>query len=123
MPASGGIETFVGYPQAFDGTVAEDMRLHDFVHVSKPHVTVPGGFGIHHDGRTVFALVQASGLVGAHRGLNSALGQMSLKGTLQFGAPGWIAAAARMSVGTLIGADEDMFLELRHGGKSSQPGW
>jgi len=62
----------------------------------------------------VFALVKASGLVGAHSALQSALGQLHLKQLLQLGPGGGIATSARMPWRTLVSADENMALEFWH---------
>jgi len=112
--AAGCIEASIGYLQAFYGTVADDVGLHNFSHIGGFHVAVPHGLGIHDDGGAVFALVETTGFVGTHLGPESALSQLSLKNALQFGTSGGVATAARMSFGALIAADEDVLYELGH---------
>jgi hypothetical protein len=64
MFASIGVDTALGQSQTLDRTVAYNVGLYDFCHVCQPYVAVPNCLGIHHHGRSMFALIQASGLVG-----------------------------------------------------------
>ena len=125
MLASCCIETRISDAQAFHRTFANDVRLYNFVHVREGYIAVPDAFGVHHDGWAVLALVQATGLIRPHLGLNSDLGQLGLEGAVQVAAGGRVAATARMSLGTLVAADKDMFFKLRHGyaGFVSQTDW
>ena len=100
--------------QALDRPPSEDVGLHDLVNVLQRDVAVPDGVGINHDGGAVFALVEASRLVGADGGAGSGLGQADLEGSVKVAGGGTIATAARMIVGTLVAADEDVPDELWH---------
>jgi hypothetical protein len=116
MFAGGGVETGVGDPEALDGLVSDNVGLDDFCDISQSHVAVPHGFGIDHDGGTVLALVEASGLVGTDCCLNASERKQALEFAMQVSAGGGVTATARMAFSALIAADEDVLFELWHGG-------
>jgi hypothetical protein len=113
--ARGSIEAAVGNPQTIDGAAADDMRFYYVSNIGLSQAAVPYRFGLNHDGGTMLALVQASGLVGADCGEYSVQGQLRFEGALKIGCAGRVAATAGMSVGALVGADKDVFFEFRHG--------
>ena len=90
-----GVDATLRQAQALDGTVARNVGLNDLGDVGELYVSVPDALGIDHDGRTVLALVEASGFVSADGGLQPAEGELSLKGPLEIGAVGGIEASAR----------------------------
>ena len=65
MRADGGVEAVVGDDKALDGTSGDEVLADDFGHVFDSDATVPDGFRVDDNGRAVFALVEASGFVGA----------------------------------------------------------
>jgi hypothetical protein len=109
-----GVEAFVGEAKAFDRRAANDVRVDDLIDVGFGDVAVPDGFGIHDDGGTVFALVEASGLIGANAAFDSALSQLLLKYLLQTGLGEGIAGSAGMSRRALVSTDENVMFECRH---------
>jgi hypothetical protein len=106
-----GVDALLSQAQALDGPAAHQVLLNDLRGVSGLHMTVPDGFGIDHNRRPVFALVQAKGLVDANGGAESgSFGQL-----LQLGAEiafairgaGW---AGRIG-GTSVVADKNVMLK------------
>ena len=75
---------------------------------------VPDRFRIDHDIRPVLALVEASGLIGAHSSFESAFGEFLLEQLLQPGFGGGIATSSGMACRALVSADKDVFFELWH---------
>ena len=60
----------------------------------------------------MLTLVETAGLIGPDRAFDSILCQLDLEHTLEFGIAGGIAAAAWICRGSLVSADEDVFLEF-----------
>ena len=112
--AGAGVDATVGQAQALDGTVVRYVGLNDLGDVGESYISVPDALGIHHNGRAMLALVEASGLVSADGGLQPAKGELSLKRPLEIGGAGGIAAAARVAARALVAAYEDVFCELCH---------
>ena len=109
------IEAVVGDLQANHGLSADNMLLHNFVDVRRENVAVPNGFGIDDDGWTVFALVEAAGLVGTNGGACRSLAETGLEGALQLACAGRVATAAWVVFGSLVTANEDVASEFCHG--------
>lgn len=110
-----GVEATVFDSQPFNRFSADDVRFYDFVHICQRHASVPHGFGIHNDIWPMLALIQTTGLIGAHSSLQSTLGELLLEELLQFGLACGITASTRMSRRTHISAHKNMALKLRHG--------
>jgi hypothetical protein len=91
----------------------DDVRFDYFIHVFGADASVPNGFGINDYGWAEFALIEASGFIGADV-LDTALGELGFEQALQFALAGGIAAAAQMAGLALIHAYENMFVELWH---------
>jgi hypothetical protein len=108
------VQALVFQHQALNRTPADNVGVHDFIHVRQRDSAIPDGLGIDHEIRPVFALVQAAGLVGAHSTLQTALSEFQLKQLLQLGPGGWITTSARVSGRPLVPADKNMALEFRH---------
>jgi hypothetical protein len=108
------VELIIWNDEALDRLAANDVRIDDFVHVGRRDVAVPNGFGIDDNRRAELALIETTRLVGANRILDSPLRQLRFEKPVKFAFAGRIAAAARMALGTLIGANENVFLEFRH---------
>jgi hypothetical protein len=106
MFASGGVDALISDPQAFDGTVFDDMRLNDLLDIRQRNAAVPDRLRVHNHGRTVLTLIQASGFVGANGRSNVGAGQRGFERPLQVSRSRGIAATARMAIGSLIAADE-----------------
>ena len=112
--ARGGVDATLGKAQALDGTIACNVRPNDLGDVGELYVSVPDALGIDHHGRTVLALVEASGFVSADGGLQPTEGELSLKGPLEVGGASGIAASARVAARALVAAYEDVFCEFWH---------
>jgi hypothetical protein len=112
--ASVGVDAPVMQSQALDRAVARDVAVDDLRDVGYGDVPIPDTFWVDHDGRTVFALIQAAGFVGADGIFQSTKSQFGLEGPLEFCRAGRVAASARMTLSTLIGAYEDVFDEFCH---------
>jgi hypothetical protein len=109
-----GVQAFILQPQSFYRLSADDVLLNDFIDVGQSDASVPDCLGIDDDIRPVFALVEASCLIGADSALQSALGKFDLEQLLKFGLGGGIATSAGMSGRTLVAADKNVALEFRH---------
>lgn len=67
-----GVEAGFGNHQSFNRLSLHDVRVDDFVHIGERDPAVPDGIGIHHQVRTMLALVKAAGLIGPHFSFQSA---------------------------------------------------
>ena len=108
------VEAPVGEAQTLDRDATHDVRFDDLFYIGFGNKSIPDCVRVDDDVRSVFALVQASGLVCAHSAFESALGQPLLEHLLQFSFGVRIAAAARMASRALVPTDEDVFLEVWH---------
>ena len=115
MLAGFGVQARVRDAQSLDRPSADDVRFDDLIHIGLGDVAVPYRIGIDHEVGPMLALVETAGLVGSHSSLEPALRQFLLEQLLQLGLGGGIAASSRMAYWTLVSADEDMFVEFRHG--------
>ncbi len=66
MGARPGIQAVVRNYQSLHRLSADDMALDNFVHVFRGDAAIPDRFRINHYIRSVFALIEASGLIGAN---------------------------------------------------------
>ena len=75
--AAFGVDALVGEAQPLDGPAAHQVLLDNRRRVLRLDRAVPHRFGIHHDGRPVFALIQAKGFVDANAvGKTGGFGQL-----------------------------------------------
>ena len=117
MRADGGVEAVVGDDEALDGTAGDEVLADYFRHVFNGDTAVPDGLGVYDDGGAMFALVEASGLIGADGAAEAGSPDSVLEGRVKFAfavAGTGRAGAARF---TDVGADEDMAFEFRQSGK------
>lgn len=114
MRAVLGVEAGVGQLQALDGTTVEDVFIDDLIDVFKLDEAVPDRLGIDGNDGTVFALVEASGLVGTDMMLEARLFEGVLEGVFELFAALGPAAWAWSGLVTLVGTDEDVVIELWH---------
>jgi len=108
------VDAGISQPQSLHGLPANDVGFDDLIHIHQGHASIPNRFGVDHEVRTVFALVQAPGLVSSDAPLQSALFQLLLKQFLQFGCALGIAAAARVSRRPLVPTNKDVPLKPGH---------
>jgi len=108
------IEAGIGEPQTFHGTAMDEVLAHNFIDIFEPHKTIPDSLGIDDDGRPMLALVEAAGLVGADQMLESCLFNGVLEGGFDLLATLGKTARTVCGLVALVGADEEMVLELRH---------
>jgi hypothetical protein len=98
-------------PQPLDRLAAEEVALDDLGHVGRRDAAVPDALRVDHHGRPLGAGVEAAGAVGAHLPLQPAAVQLLLEGLPDRLGAGAAAAAARVAVGALVLADEDVVAE------------
>src|SRR5271166_588413 len=91
------------------------MRFDDLRHVGNLNVAIPNTLRIHHHGRSMLAVVQTASLIGADHRIHYRSRQMRFEFPLQVRAPRRVAATARMPLGTLVAADENVLCKLCHG--------
>jgi hypothetical protein len=108
------IDAAVGQAKVLNRTIALDVRRNDLEYVGNLYVSVPDGIGIHHHRRTVLALIEAAGLVGANAVFQSTKRQLGLEGLLKLSRAGRVAASASMSRRALVAAYEYVFCEFSH---------
>ena len=75
------MNTSIGQQQPFYRTASHQMRRNNFSHIRFIYVPVPDRFRIDDNGRPMFALIQAAGLVDTDRALQAG----SVHGLLQLG--------------------------------------
>ena len=100
--------------QAFHRLSAQQVRLHDFIHVGRSDSAVPDRVGIDHNRGAVLALVKTSRLVRAHILRQAVLRQLLFEESMQIDRSLRIATAARMLWCALVGAYEDVSGEPGH---------
>jgi len=105
-----GIEAGIGQAKALDGTTVQE----DLLDVPEVDEAVPDGLGIDHDYGSVLALVEATGLVGADVVLEASFLDGILEGRFKFVAALGQTARPRGAFVALVGADEDVVVELWH---------
>jgi len=112
--AACGVQAFIFQHQAFNRPAADNVFLHDLIHVGQRNTAVPDCLWIDHQIRPMLALVEASRLIGAHSAFQPTLGKFHFEQLLQLGLSRGIATSARMPWRTLVPANENMALEFRH---------
>jgi len=112
--AFGSIEAVVSNPKSLHRLAVHNVRFDDLLNIGGRHLPIPHAVGIHDYGRSMLALIQASGHVGAHALPEPAQCELLLKEILQLGLALGITAAPRMTCFALVAADEKVLLELGH---------
>lgn len=105
----------VRHEQAGDDLALDDMPFHDLGHIGFRAYPVPDPFRIDDDARPHFAMVEASGLVGADSSFEIQPLGFALEMGVELFRTQIGTAAARIVLGTLVGANKDMTLKWRHG--------
>jgi hypothetical protein len=108
------IQTRIGQPQPFDGPPAQEMFLDNLLHIPHVNEAIPDRIRIHHNNRSMLALVQASKLIGPDFTLQASLLDGILEGRFELFASPIGAARARSALFPFVDANKDMMLELRH---------
>jgi hypothetical protein len=120
MGAGLGVEAGVGDEEAFDGAAGDEVFGDDFIGVLGFDATIPDGIGVDDDGGSVFALVEAAGLVDANAagqaGLPSELREAGVEGALAVGSAG---GAGRIG-GADVVANEDVAFEGWHSSRIAE---
>jgi hypothetical protein len=116
MRTASSVDARVSEAKPFDRHATDQMTLDDLGDVGFRDAAVPHGVGIHDDRRTVLALIEAAGFIGAHAPLQLAIDEGLFESLLQPVAGVGIARAARVAGLTLVVADEDVSLEWGHAG-------
>jgi hypothetical protein len=115
MRAMFSIEAGGGESQPLHRAAMHQVLVDDLIYIFKPDKAIPDSLGIDHNRRTMLALVETAGLVGADQMLQSSLLDGILEGGFElltaFGKAAW---PGRGFV-AFVGADKDMVLKCRHG--------
>jgi hypothetical protein len=111
-----GIQAGIGQAQARHGAAVQEVLADDLGDVLDVHEAVPDGLGIDDNDGAVLALVEAAGLVGADLVLQTGRLDGVLEGGFELLASPWAAAWTRGALVALVGADEEVVLELWQGG-------
>ena len=72
-------EAIVGQHQALDWIASYYVRRDDFVDIGFGDVSIPDCFGVNHDVRAMFALIETAGLVRSHFAFEAALRKFLLE--------------------------------------------
>ena len=114
------IDAFFLQSQPLHRNPTGNVRFNDLGHVVGTNSPVPDLIRINDHVRSVLALVQTTGFVGANCCLQTARRYRVLERALQFGIAGRIAAGSGASWLSPIGTNEDMVLEFSHLSKPSK---
>lgn len=106
------VQAGIGQAQARDGAAVDEVLADDLDDVVQVHEAVPDGLGIDDDGGAVLALVEAAGLVCADVVLEAGGLDGVLEGGFELLAALRAAAWAVGGLVALVGADEEVVLEL-----------
>jgi len=110
-----GIEAGAGEAQTLHGAAMDEVFGNDFLYVLKLDEAVPDGLGIDHYGRSVFALIEAAGLVGADEMFEASVFDGILEGGFELLAALGQTTRARRGFVALVGADKYVVLKFWHG--------
>jgi hypothetical protein len=130
LPAAGcwfvgaalGVEAGIGEQKALDWTAVDEVLTDNLVNIFRVDEAVPDGVRIDDHYGAVLALVETAGFVGADFAFQPGVLDCVLEGPFQ------LAAAVAGTAGTggvlvpLVGADEEMMLELCHSKVSFRAG-
>jgi hypothetical protein len=121
MRAAFGIDALVCQAKSFDGAAADKMLVDDLLGILWLDMAVPDGFRVDNYGRTMFALVEAAGLVDADlSGEPGGLGEhLELRNQLALAVPG--AGRSRCALGADILTNEYVAFKGCQSGISSSP--
>jgi hypothetical protein len=109
------IEAGSGQSQPFHRAAMHKVLVDNLIYIFKPDKAIPDSLGIDHNRWTVLALVEAAGLVGADKMLQSSLFDGILEGGFKLLTAFGKAAWPRRGFVAFVGADKDMVLKCRHG--------
>lgn len=102
------------HQKPFDDFTLENVSLHQFRHIGFRADPIPGAFGIDHHAGSIFAMIQAAGLIGPNRTFDTQPFDLFFKEGMQTFGPAFGTAPARVALGPLIDADKNMMGEGRH---------
>ena len=108
------VEAGVGQAEAFYRTAVEEVLGDDFLDVFDVDEAVPDGLGVDHDDGAVFALIEATGLVGSNVVPEAGFLDGVLEGGFEFFTAIGKAAWTRGAFIALVGANEDVVVKFRH---------
>jgi hypothetical protein len=111
MRAALAVEASVCDAQTLHRPSTHQVLVHNLRSILRPHIAIPDRLGIHDHGRPVLALVEAPGLVNAHRGTQAGGLRQLLQLGVQFALAVACARRTRCSFGANIVADEDVTLK------------
>ena len=114
MLTSGCVQTLFFQEQSLNWSAGDDVRVYDLIDIRQGDRAIPHCFGINDKVWSMLALVEASCLVRAHRGLQTSRRQGFFESLVQLCAAVRIAAAPRASGLALIGANKDVVPESWH---------
>lgn len=102
------------HQKPFDDFTLENVSLHQFRHIGFRADPIPGAFGIDHHAGSIFAMIQAAGLIGPNRTFDTQPFDLFFKEGMQTFGSAFGTAPARVALGPLIDADKNMMGEGRH---------
>ena len=108
------VQTFIRNEQVFENPIPDDVFLNDPRDVLQGDAAVKNALRIDRHCRAVFALFQASGLVGTYPRRQFPLLEFCFEGVAERFASVWIAATPAVSRRTLVAANENMMRKRRH---------
>jgi hypothetical protein len=103
-----------GQSQPFHRAAMHKVLVDNLIYIFKPDKAIPDSLGIDHNRWTVLALVEAAGLVGADKVLQSSLLDGILEGGFELLTAFGKAAWPRRGFVAFVGADKDVMLKFRH---------
>ena len=105
----------IGHDETGHNLALDDVALHDFRHVGFVGDPVPDSFRVDDDAGSHRTMVEATGFICPHQPFEIQTFRFALEMGVEFFRSPVGAAAARIVLGPLIDADENMTLKRWHG--------
>lgn len=100
------VQAILGNPQIFENSSANDGLVNNSGHIAGLYTAIKDSLRIDRNRRTMFALIQATGLVGADCRSQTTAFELGLECTAKRFAPIRVAATPSMAGGPLVATNE-----------------
>ncbi len=103
-----------GHEQAFHQLAFDDVSFHDLGDIGLASHPVPDSFRVNDEAWAIFAMIQATGLIGADNPLEPKPPDFLFEEGVQFHRPVRGTTPPWVFLGPFVNADENMMLESAH---------
>jgi hypothetical protein len=107
------VDASIGQHQSLYGATCNQVRSNNLSHICRANVPIPDRFGIDHNGRPMFTLIQAPGLINADRPLQASSVNSLLQQRMQLRFAIGIATRTSAAWFALVGTHKHVVLILR----------